>query len=132
MAEGFEMGEFGMTDDDWACTADDTSFIATDSNESASILTREYALAHYTGESVRKELLETKVDAFLKVVADNCGLLPTKTIYDELVLREDGRSLYLKENNNALHGRKTPQSTEFWHLSARPTLYALDYFLNTK
>ena len=45
----------------------------------------------------RQKLVETKVDAFLNVVADRDGLLPGPLIYDEFVLGEDGRTLYLKD-----------------------------------
>ena len=41
--------------------------------------------------------MKTKVDAFLKVIADRSGLLPGPHVYDEFVLGEDGRALYLKD-----------------------------------
>jgi len=47
----------------------------------------------------RRKLLESKVNAFLKVVADRDGLLPGPLIYDQFVLGEDGRTLYLKEGH---------------------------------
>ena len=45
----------------------------------------------------RQKLVETKVNAFLNVVADRDGLLPGPLIYDEFVLGKDGRTLYLKD-----------------------------------
>ena len=70
-------------------------------SESARIHTQEEALAGFTGsslESQRHELLKTKVDAFLKVVADKYGLLPERElIYNEFVLDADGRTLRLKD-----------------------------------
>jgi len=47
---------------------------------------------------LRRELLKNKVEAFLRAVADKYGLLPGPScVYDEFVLGEDCRTLYLKD-----------------------------------
>ena len=50
-------------------------------------------------EALRRELLKTKVNAFLKVVAAEYGLLPVTPVYDEFVLGEDGRALFRKDGH---------------------------------
>jgi len=109
MAEGFEMAEFGRTDDklikelqqdideDW-----ETPLNA--SPERVHIIQRlESELAQYAGKSLeeqRKELLTTKVDAFLKAVLEKYGLYPINDfVYQEFELGADGVTLYLKDGH---------------------------------
>ena len=102
MAEGIELGDFGRPGDEEI--ADDettTPFVDIPPADSTSIHNEEASLEGLTGDSLagtRRRLLKSKVDAFLKVVADRDGLLPGPHVYDEFVLGEDGRALYLKEN----------------------------------
>jgi len=86
MAEGgYEMADFGGLDEDVDQPDDDettTPFIDIPASESTAIHNQEDALEHFTGcslESQRRELLKTKVDAFLKVVAKNRVYCPGRT-----------------------------------------------------
>ena len=104
MAEGIEFEDFGRPrDEDVDPPEGDettTSYVDISPADSTLIRNKEAALGGLTGDSLtasRRELLKTKVDVFLKVVADRTGLLPGPCIYDEFVLGEDGRTLYLKE-----------------------------------
>jgi len=105
MAEGIEMGEFGRTDDfsqqdideDWETTLNT-------SPERRHIIRRlENELPQYDGKSLeeqRKELLKTKVDAFLKAVLEKYGLYPmNEFVYQEFELGADGVTLYLKDGH---------------------------------
>ena len=109
MEDGFEMSEFGHTD----AALDEGRVETTDVDEAihegatVDILTedkkrireQETALETYKGEILAEQwekAEETKVDAYLKVVAARTGLLPAPNIYDEFYLGKDGRSLYLK------------------------------------
>ena len=112
MAEGIEFGNFDdLTDEilgpedeilepeDEILEPEDDVFIDIPPADSTSIRYEEAALGSLTGDpliAARRELLKTKVDAFLKVVADRDGLLPGPHVYDEFVLGADGRALYLK------------------------------------
>jgi len=76
-----------------------TPFIDIPASESTVVHNQEDALKYFKGSSLkckRRELLKTKVNVFLKVVGDRDGLLPRPHIYDEFVLDEDRRTLYLK------------------------------------
>ena len=111
MAEGIEFGDSGrprvetMDDliDEILGPEDDettTPFVDIPPAGSTLIRNKEASLGSLTGDpliAARRELLKTKVDAFLKVVADRDGLLPGPHVYDEFVLGEDGRTLYLKD-----------------------------------
>ena len=111
MAEGIEFGDSGrprvetMDDliDEILGPEDDettTPFVDIPPAGSTLIRNKEASLGSLTGDpliAARRELLKTKVDAFLKVVADRDGLLPGPHVYDEFVLGEDGRALYLKD-----------------------------------
>ena len=104
MAEGIELGDFGRSrDEDVDQYEDDETiapFVDIPPADSTSIHNEEAALGSLTGDpltAARRELLKTKVDAFLKVVAARDGLLPGPHVYDEFVLGEDGRTLYLKD-----------------------------------
>jgi len=102
MAEGIELPDWGKGDDINQPDDDETTipFVDIPASESFTIHKQEDALASFTGRSLeaqRWELLKTKVDAYLKVVADRDGLLPGPHIYNEFVLDEDGRTLYLKD-----------------------------------
>ena len=102
MAEGIELSDLGSGfHDDVAEQPDETTpIIDIPAFESTAIHNQEDTLEHFTGSSLeaqRRELLKTKVDAFLKAVADRYGLLPGPHIYDEFVLGADGRTLYLKD-----------------------------------
>jgi len=103
MAEGVELTDLGSGWEDVVDQPDETTpFINIPASESTVIHNQEDALGHYTGSSLqaqRRKLLESKVNAFLKVVADRDGLLPGPLIYDQFVLGEDGRTLYLKEGH---------------------------------
>ena len=101
MAEGIELGDFGRPGDE-EIADDETTLLFVDIPPAAStsIHNEEASLESLTGGSLadaRRELLKTKVDAFLKVIADRDGLLPGPHVYDEFVLGEDGRTLYLKD-----------------------------------
>ena len=66
----------------------------------------ETALETYKGEILAEQwesLKETKVDAYLKVVAKRIGLLPTPQIYDEFYLGKNGRMLYLKNSTRVTY-----------------------------
>ena len=102
MAEGSELGDSGRPGAEEI--ADDeapTSFVDILPADSRLIRNKEASLGDLSGDflaNARRELLKTKVNAFLKVVAARDGLLPVVPhIYDEFVLGEDGRTLYLKE-----------------------------------
>ena len=107
MAEGIELGDFGRPrDEDVDQPEDDETlapFIDIPPADATAIRNKEAALKSLTGFShtaARRELLESKVNAFLKVVAGRDGLLPGPHIYDEFVLgelEEGGLPLYLKE-----------------------------------
>ena len=118
MAEGgFEITEFGRPEDS---VLDEGRVETTDVDEAiyegptVDILTEdktcihklETALETYNGEILAEQwerLKETKVDAYLKVVAKRTGLLPTTQIYDEFYLGKDGRMLYLKNDTRVTH-----------------------------
>jgi len=118
MAEGvFEMTEFGRPEDS---VLDKGRVETTDVDEAmyegptADILTEnktyihklETALETYKGEILAEQwekLKKTKVDAYLKVVAERIGLLPTPQIYDEVYLGKDGRMLYLKNGTSVTY-----------------------------
>ena len=102
IAEGIELQDIDwqkdvdQPDDDEAAT----SFIDIPPSERTAIHKPEDALEHFTGSSLeaqRRELLKTKVDAFLKVVAEKYGLLPGPHIYSEFVFGENWRALFLKD-----------------------------------
>ena len=117
MAEGIEPGDSGRPRDEGVDQPENdeatTSFPDTPASEPADSLRASPADA--TGirelenapkgptrsiEAQQRELTKTrKVDAFLKAVADRYGLLPGKHmhIYDEFVLGENKRDLYLKD-----------------------------------
>ena len=99
MAEGVEPGDFDDLIDE-ALEPEDDEFIDIPLADSTSIHNEEAALESLTGGSLadaRRGLLKSKVDAFLKVVAGREGLLPGPYVYDEFVLGEDKRTLYLKD-----------------------------------
>jgi len=98
MAEDIELSDFGGWEDRPARRGQ--AFINIPASESTAIHKAEDARKHYVGRDLkaqRQKLVETKVDAFLNVVADRDGLLPGPLIYDEFVLGKDGRTLYLKD-----------------------------------
>ena len=104
MAEGIELGDFGRPRDEGVDQPEDdettTSYVDIPLADSTSIHNKEAALPSLTGDPLivaRRGLLESKVNAFLKVVADREGLLPGPYVYDEFVLGEDGLALYLKD-----------------------------------
>jgi len=107
MAEGIELPDLGGLDEDAAqptfaqqSNETTTPFIDILASKSMAIHSQEDALKYFTGSSLEAqhwELLKTKVNVFLNVVADRDGLLPGPHIYDEFVLGEDGRMLYLKD-----------------------------------
>ena len=105
MAEGIELPDLGSGSRDDVPKEQEQAgeiapFIDIPAFDSTAIHNQEDALKHFTGSSLeaqRRELLKTKVDTFLKAVADRYGLLPGPHIYDEFVLGEDGRTLYLKD-----------------------------------
>ena len=104
MAEGIELGDLGRPrDEDVDQPEDDETtapFVDIPPADATAIHNAEAALEHLTGDplaAARRKLLESKVDAFLKVVAAREGLLPGPHVYDEFVLGEDCRTLYLKE-----------------------------------
>ena len=77
MAEGVELSDLGPRSEGWEDVVDrpdeTTPFINIPACESTVIHSQEDALGHYTGSSLqtqRRELLKTKVNAFLKVVAE--------------------------------------------------------------
>jgi len=101
MAEGFQLGDFGRPGDK---EIDDdetpTPYVDIPPADATAIRNKEAALESLTGSSrvdARQGLLKTKVNAFLKVVADIDGLLPGPLVYDEFVLDDDCRTLYLKD-----------------------------------
>jgi len=125
MEGGFEMSEFGHTD----AALDEGRVETTDVNEAiheggtVDILTEDKKRIHeqetapetYKGEILAEQwerLKETKVDAYLKVVAARTGLLPAPNIYDEFYLGKDGRMLYLKNGTRVKHLKKTLPSIE--------------------
>jgi len=102
MAEGIGLQDIGRQKEVNQPDADEaaTSFIDIPASERTHIRKQEDTLIHHTGSSLaaqRRELVKTKVDAFLKVVAERYGLLPGPFIYDEFVLGEDKRALFLKD-----------------------------------
>ena len=101
MTEGIELGDFGRPGDEEIADDETTMpFVDIPPDDSTSIHNEEASLEGLTGDSLagtRRRLLKSKVDAFLKVVADRDGLLPGPHVYDEFVLDEDGRTLYLKD-----------------------------------
>ena len=110
---GLEMTEFGRPEDS---VLDEGRVETTDVDEgpTVDILTEdktcihklETALETYNGEILAEQwerLKETKVDAYLKVVAERIGLLPKLDIYDEFYLGKDGRMLYLKNGTRVTH-----------------------------
>jgi len=58
---------------------------------------------YVSGRHKWERLKETKVDAYLKVVAKRIGLLPTPQIYDEFYIGKDGRMLYLKNGTRVTY-----------------------------
>ena len=101
MAGGVELSDMGPRSEDLEDQPNETTPYIISASEAAMIRNQEDALARYTGSSIehqRRELLKTKVDAFLKAVAARDGLLPGPLIYDEFVLDDvDGRALYIKD-----------------------------------
>jgi len=122
MEGGFEMSEFGHTD----VALDEGRVETMDVDEAihegatVDILTedkkriheQETALETYKGEILTEQwerLKETKVDAYLKVVAARTGLLPAPNIYDEFYLGKDGRTLYLKNGTRVTYLKDSTQ-----------------------
>ena len=66
-------------------------------------------------QSAGKAEKETKVDAYLKVVAATTGLLPAPHIHAEFYLFEDGRTLYLK---NGTRVTQLKDSTKYLSLKS--------------
>ena len=107
MAEGIELGDVGSARDEDvdgpAVQSERPNFLGISASEAAEIRKLENEPVNFTDISIeaqRRELTKTKkVDAFLKAVADRYGLLPGKHmhIYDEFVLGENKRDLYLKD-----------------------------------
>jgi len=120
MAEGVELSHLGSGREDVVDQPDETApFTNIPASESTVIHNQEDALGHYTGSSLqaqRRELLKTKVNAFLKVVADSDGLLPAPSIYDEFELGEDGHALYLKDGRKQVAWKN--DSTRYLALSS--------------
>ena len=104
MAEGsMEMAEYSAElswkDADEATTSyinnppSERTYIDIPDSERTHIHKQEAAHDHCTGsslEALRQDLVETKVNAFLKAVAKIYGLLPGQFIYDEFVLERMG------------------------------------------
>ena len=104
MAEGIELEGLGRPRDENVDPPEDgeaiTSHISVSSADSRLIRNGEASLEGLTGRSLagqRRELLGLKVRVFLRAVADRYGLEPAPCIYDEFVMGEDGRTLYLKD-----------------------------------
>jgi len=120
MAEGVELSDLGPRSEGWEGRPDETTpFINIPASESMVIHNQEDALGHYSGSSLqaqRRELLKTKVNAFLKVVAGIDGLLPAPSIYDEFELGENGRPLYLKNERKQVTWKN--DSTRYLALSS--------------
>ena len=129
MAEGIEPGDSGRPRDEGVDQPENdeatTSFPDTPASEPADSLRASPADA--TGirelenapkgptrsiEAQQRELTKTrKVDAFLKAVADRYGLLPGPHIYDEFVLGDNWRDLYLKDGLTQVNYKR--DSTEY-------------------
>jgi len=117
MEGGFEMSEFGHTD----AALDEGRVETTDVDEAIHegatvdkqrIHKQETALEPYKGEILAEQsdrLKETKVDAYLKVVAAGTGLLLASNIYDEFYLGKNGRTLYLKNGTRVTHLKDSTQ-----------------------
>ena len=116
------MSDFGHTD----AALDEGRVETTDVNEAiheggtVDILTEDKKRIHeqetapetYKGEILAEQwerLKETKVDAYLKVVAARTGLLLAPNIYDEFYLGKDGRLLYLKNSTRVTHLKDSTQ-----------------------
>ena len=105
MAEGIEFEGFGRPrDGDVGQTEGDettTSYVSVSPADATLIRSSEAALGGLTGRSLadtRQGLLKTKVEVFLRIVAERTGLEPAPCIYDEFVLgSEDPPALYLKD-----------------------------------
>jgi len=111
MVEGsMEMAEYSAElprkDADVATTsyinnpASESTYMDIPDSEHTHIRKQEAAHDHCTGsslEALRRDLVKTQVNAFLKAVAKRYGLLPGQFIYDEFVLAKNGRDLFLKE-----------------------------------
>jgi len=106
MAEGgFEMEDFDRSGGEATIDeeAEQETTLITSPNYASLIQKKENELASFSGrtlEEQRKELLKTKVDAFLKAVLEKYNLYPLSDfVYGEFELGDDGRSLYLKEGH---------------------------------
>jgi len=113
---GFEMSEFGHTnaalDEGRVETTDvdeaihEGATVDTLSEDKQRIHEQETALETYKWEILAEQwerLKETKVDAYLNVVAARTGLLLAANIYAEFYLGKDGWTLYLKNGTLVTH-----------------------------
>ena len=112
MAEGgIELGDFDRPVDVEDYNDETTPFMNIPHEDSMSISRQEVALGDFTGDTLtnaRKQLLISKVDAFLQVIADREGHLPTVDVYSEFELDKDGRTLFLKEGHVAVTWKNDP------------------------
>ena len=101
MSEGIELSDLGEAPlESYDADETTTPFIAIQPAHSTLIHNAEASSRNLAGSSLaelRRELLKNKVEAFLNAVADKYGLLPGPHVYDEFVLGEDCRTLYLKD-----------------------------------
>ena len=76
-------------------------------------------------EAQRLDTLKTKVNVFLKAVAKNYGLLLAVPVYDEFVLGEDKRTLFLKDGLIRVTWKK--DSTKYLALTSLESKVGVDF-----
>jgi len=138
MAESIELPELGSGSRDAVGGQDEDYETAPHINistEDASLIhTQETALVDFTGDTLanaRRQLLKTKVDAFLKEVDRRDGLLPGPDIYNEFELGDDGRALFLKEGHKRVTWEKDSTNYRTLHSIGTADFIRTHLFPNT-